>query len=151
MNTPNDIFFRCPNCKAKNRIPHHKIGDIGKCGKCGTALDTSELRKPQPMTVTDRNFDSVVLKSPLPVLLECWSPGCPACQTLAPVVDAFAKDLKGKIRVGRINVAQSPVLSSRYDMRSVPVLLLFDGGRLEDQLIGAVPREIILQKILRYL
>ena len=146
-----NYLFRCPACRTKNRIPKEKMGGIGKCGKCGGALETAELLKPQPIPITDANFDHMVLKSPVPALVECWAPGCPACRTLSPLVDEIARNLKGKIRVGKLNVEQNPGMSSKFDLRSVPVLLLFDAGRLADQIIGAVPREIILQKLLPYL
>lgn len=151
MTNRENHLFRCPSCKSKNRIPNEHIGSIGKCGKCGNDLNTAELFKPQPISITDANFAHTVLESPLPTLVECWAPGCPACRSLGPLVDEFAKNLKGKIRVGKLNVEQNPVMSGKFDLRSVPVLLLFDGGRLADQIIGAVPREIILQKLLPYL
>ena len=66
--------MRCGDCGAKNKIPAAKINAGPKCGKCGTGLQTNELFKPQPVMVTDANFDSEILKSPLPVLMFAWAP-----------------------------------------------------------------------------
>ena len=67
-------LFRCTECGTRNKIPAEKLESGAKCGKCGTALETDELFIPQPLIVSDGNFDSGVLKSPLPVLLFAWAP-----------------------------------------------------------------------------
>jgi thioredoxin 2 len=144
-------LFRCPNCLAKNRIPAHKTGAIAKCGKCATTLNTKDLFLAQPVMVTDGNFETMVIKSPLPVLLDCWAGWCNACALVSPVIEALARDWKGRIRVGKLNVEANPFLTTRYDLRSLPTLLVFDGGRLRDTLIGALPKSHIVQKMASFL
>ena len=150
-NTQSSFFFRCPNCKTKNRIPAGKVGNIGKCGKCGSPLETNQLKLPQPVTISDGNFDTMVLKAPVPVIVDCWAAWCGACKILSPVIDNLAQELKGRVRIGKLNVEQNPLLSSRFDMRSIPVILIFDGGVLKDTIVGAAPKEMILQKLTPYL
>ena len=144
-------LFRCPNCLTKNRIPTDKTGAIAKCGKCGTALNTKDLFLVQPAMVTDGNFETMVVKSPLPVLLDCWAGWCSACAMVSPVIEELARDWKGRIRVGKLNVEANPVLTARYDLRSLPTLLVFDDGRLKDTLIGALPKPHIIQKMTPFL
>ena len=144
-------LFRCTKCRTRNRIPFFKISEGAKCGKCGTALATQELFVPQPLMVTETDFDKQVLASPLPVLLFAWASWCPTCRTAMPVIDDFAKDAKGKIRVGKVNVDSSPAISSKYNILSVPQILIFDNGRLQETMPGAMLKHEIMMKMARYL
>ena len=143
-------LFRCTKCRTRNRIPIWKINAGAKCGKCGTALETKELFVAQPLMVSETNFDQQVLGSPLPVLLFAWAPWCPTCRTAMPVIDDFAKDAKGKIRVGKVNVDSSPAISSKYNILSVPQILIFDNGRLQETMPGALQKHEIMMKMTRY-
>jgi thioredoxin 2 len=143
-------LFRCTACGTRNKIPHSRINSDPKCGKCGKALDTEELFVPQPLMVSDANFDQQVLGSPLPVLLFSWAPWCPTCLAAMPVIDDFAKDAKGKIRVGKVNVESSPTIASKYNILSVPQILVFDNGRLQETMPGAMQKHEIMMKMARY-
>ncbi|RTZ98033.1 MAG: thiol reductase thioredoxin [Deltaproteobacteria bacterium] len=147
MNDSTPYMFRCPNCMTKNRIPQDKVGTIAKCGKCATRLDTKNLFLPQPVTITDGNFERMVIQSPLPVLLDCWAGWCGACTMLSPVIEALADEWKGRVRVGKLDVEANPLLNARFTIRSLPTLLIFDGGQLKDTLIGALPKPQIVQKM----
>jgi thioredoxin 2 len=144
-------FFRCTKCRTRNRIPFWKINAGAKCGKCGAGLDTGQLFVAQPLMVSETNFDQQVLGSPLPVLLFAWAPWCPTCRTAMPVIDDFAKNAKGKIRVGKVNVDSSPAISSKYNILSVPQILIFDNGRLQETMPGALEKHEIMMKMARYL
>ncbi len=144
-------FFRCPNCMAKNRIPSSKTDTMAKCGKCATPLETKNLFLPQPVIIVDGNFESLVMKSPLPVLLDCWAGWCSACNILSPAIEALAEEWKGRVRVGKLDVEANPLLTARFVLRSLPTLLVFDGGRLKDTLIGALPKSQIIQKMAPYI
>lgn len=144
-------IFRCTKCRTRNRIPSWKINAGAKCGKCGTVLDTEALFAAQPLMVSETNFDQQVLGSPLPVLLFAWAPWCPTCRTAMPVIDDFAKDAKGKIRVGKVNVDSSPAISSKYNILSVPQILIFDNGRLQETMPGGLQKHEIMMKMARYL
>jgi thioredoxin 2 len=144
-------IFRCTKCRTRNRIPFWKINAGAKCGKCGATLDTKELLIAQPLMVSETNFDQQVLGSPLPVLLYAWAPWCPTCRSAMPVIDDFAKDAKGKIRVGKVNVDSSPTISSKFHILSVPQILIFDNGRMQESMPGAMQKHEIMMKMARYL
>jgi thioredoxin 2 len=145
------FLFRCMACGTRNRIPVGKIDDDAKCGKCRAMLETQELFVPQPLMFSESDFDRRVLKSPLPALVFAWAPWCPSCRGAMPVIDDFAKDAKGKIRVGKLNVDSSPTLSSKYNILSVPQLLVFDNGRLTETMSGTLQKHEIMMKMARYL
>jgi thioredoxin 2 len=145
------IKMRCTECGAKNKIPAGKIDAGGKCGKCGSLLKTEELFAPQPVMVTDSNFDIKVLKSPLPVLLFAWAPWCPTCGAVTPIIDEFASNAKGKVRVGKINVDANPVLASKYNIMSVPFLFIFDNGQMKESTPGGLQKHEIMTKMAPYI
>lgn len=90
--------------------------------------------------VTDNNFDSEILKSPVPVLVDFWAVWCAPCRAIAPHVDALANEYAGKIRVGKCDIDANPQVPSQYDIRSIPTLLMFKEGKVVGQVVGAVPR-----------
>jgi len=145
------FLFRCMACGTRNKIPVGKIDAGAKCGKCGVMLETEELFVPQPLMLSESDFDRRVLKSPLPALVFAWAPWCPSCRSAMPIIDDFAKDSKGKIRVGKLNVDSNPTLSSKYNILSVPQLLVFDNGRLTETMPGSIQKHELLMKMARYL
>jgi thioredoxin 1 len=92
------------------------------------------------LEVTDTNFDSEVLKSSLPVLVDFWAVWCAPCRAIAPHVEAIATEFAGKIRVGKCDIDANPQIPSQFEVRSIPTLLLFKDGKVMGQLVGAVPR-----------
>ncbi len=148
---PAFYLFRCPECRARNRIHSDKIDSNPVCGRCRKQLKTEELFIPQPIVITDGNFEGKVLRSPLPVLLFAWAPWCPTCTAFLPIVGDFARESRGKARVGKLNVDESPGLSSRFNILSVPQILIFDSGELKETLPGAMQKHEIMRKMARYL
>ena len=151
MSQNRPYLFRCPSCMTKNRIPADKVGVKAKCGKCQAVMDTQTLFAPQPMMITDGNFDQMVLKSPLPVLIDCWAAWCSACSILSPIVQELAGEWKGRVRVGKLNVEANPSLTARYQLLSLPTLLIFERAQHRDTLLGAVPKIQIVQKMAPYI
>ena len=96
--------------------------------------------------VNDSNFDDVVTKSPA-ILVDFWADWCHPCRMVAPVIEALAKEYKGKIAFGKLNVDESPKSASRFNVMSIPTLMIFKEGKVVDKLIGAVPKEQIEAKI----
>jgi thioredoxin 1 len=90
--------------------------------------------------VTDDNFEAEVIKSTLPVLIDFWAVWCAPCRAIAPHVDALALQYEGKIRVAKCDIDANPQVPTRYDIRSIPTLLMFKGGQVVGQVVGAVPR-----------
>jgi thioredoxin 2 len=143
--------LRCAQCGARNRVPGTRLDAAPRCGKCQAALPTAELFAPQPLMVTDGNFEAKVLKSPLPVLLFAWASWCPTCGAAAPIVDQFASESKGRIRVGKLNVDANPQLAGRYNIMSVPFLFVFDNGELRESMPGALQKHELMLKMAHYL
>jgi thioredoxin 1 len=99
------------------------------------------------VTLTDSNFDAEVLKSDVPVLVDFWAEWCAPCRIIAPIVEEISNELSGKLKVGKIDVDSNPQVSMNYGIRSIPTLLIFKDGKPVEQLIGAVPKNSILEKL----
>lgn len=90
--------------------------------------------------LTDDNFEQEVLKSERPTLVDFWATWCAPCRAIAPHVDAIAAKFDGKLNVGKLDIDSSPKVPTTYDVRSIPTLLLFKGGRVVGQIVGAVSK-----------
>jgi thioredoxin 2 len=121
----------CTSCGQKNRVKVAAAG-VPHCAKCGAAL-------PWLVEISSDDFQSGVTGSPLPVLADFWAPWCGPCRMVAPAVEKIASDLAGKLKVVKINTDEQPELGQRFGVRSIPTLILFDGGREKDRVIGARP------------
>jgi thioredoxin 2 len=145
------FLLRCASCGTRNRIPAERVGQVARCGKCGAAVSTEALRIDRPITVTDATFRREVVQSPLPVLLDCWAPWCGPCQMMEPHIDELAREWKGRARVAKLNVDENPEVATRFQIASVPTLMVFDGGKVKQTLPGAVPRHLIARAMAPYL
>jgi len=94
------------------------------------------------MTVkaTDTSFEQEVLKSDTPVLVDFWAEWCGPCRMIGPSLEDIAKEMDGKLKVVKVNIDENPTTPSRYNVRSIPTLLLFKNGQVADQIVGAVPK-----------
>jgi len=97
--------------------------------------------------VTDESFDREVLKAELPVLIDFWAPWCGPCKAIGPVVDELAKEYAGKLKVVKMNVDDNPQTPSKYGVRGIPNLILFKGGEVKDQIVGAVPKSQLVKAV----
>jgi thioredoxin len=101
----------------------------------------------EPIHVNEASFDRAVLQSPIPVLADFWAPWCGPCKMIAPLLDEIAKENSGRFRIVKVNIDDEPGLMQRFNVRAVPTLLLFNGGELRDQFVGAAPKKAIVEKL----
>ncbi len=96
---------------------------------------------------TDANFDEEVLNSDQPVLVDFWAEWCGPCRMVGPVVEELAGEFEGKAKIGKVDVDSNPQVSMKYGIRSIPSLLIFKGGEVVDQVVGAVPKAHLKGKL----
>jgi len=144
-------FFRCAECGTRNKIPEKKIGVSATCGKCKTTMKTEELLNDKPVVITAVNFNEKVIKSPLPVLLDCWAPWCGPCKMMAPVLDELASEWRGRVRVCKLEVDGNPDVAARFQIQSIPTMIILDRGVEKETMIGALPKQQIIMKMAPYL
>ncbi|HEX9656968.1 MAG TPA: thioredoxin [Bacteroidota bacterium] len=101
----------------------------------------------KPIEITDENFETEVMKSETPVLIDFWAVWCGPCKMVAPIVEEIAKDYDGKLKVGKMDVDANPQASMKYGIRSIPTLMVFKNGQVVEQIVGAVPKKNLLDKI----
>jgi thioredoxin 2 len=147
---PDAQILRCAQCGTQNRVPLQKLqsGQVPICGRCKAALS---LAASGPVTITDSNFAAEVESSALPVLLDMWAPWCGPCRMIAPDIEALAHDLAGRVRVGKMNIDENPATASRFNVRSIPALLILKQGREAGRIVGAQPKSEIVRQLERAL
>lgn len=99
------------------------------------------------LTVGEHNFERDVLESRQPVLVDFWASWCAPCHAVAPVLDELAVEFDGLVKIGKVNVVEQRELADRYRVESIPTLILFEGGQIVDTVIGAVPRNVLAEKL----
>ena len=99
------------------------------------------------LVLEDGTFDQEVLKSETPVLVDFWATWCGPCKAIAPAVDDIAKEYKGKLKVGKLDIDSHQQVPQKYGIRSIPTLLVFKGGRVVDTIVGAVPKSKLVDAV----
>lgn len=119
----------CPNCQRRNRVPAAAEG-IPRCGNC---------QQPLPWIVVcgDNDFAEVVEQASLPVLVDIWAPWCGPCRMVSPVLEQLATEMAGQIKLVKVNADEAPKLSQRFEVRSIPTLLVLRRGQVVAKQIGA--------------
>ncbi len=105
----------------------------------------------KPIEITDANFEQEVLKSDKPVLIDFWAVWCGPCRMVAPVVEEIASEYNGKLKVGKLDVDNNPEVSMKFGIRSIPTLMVFKGGKVVEQIIGAVPKRNLVDKVIPHI
>jgi len=99
------------------------------------------------LEVNDKNFEAEVIKAGLPVLVDFWAEWCGPCRMISPIVDEIAKDLAGKLKVAKINVDEAQELAVKFNVMSIPTLMVFKHGKPVEQIIGAMSKDQLMEKI----
>ena len=113
------------------------------------ALKENEVPS-EPIELTDANVDQALQRFPL-LVVDCWAPWCAPCLMMTPVLDELAREYAGKIVFGKVNVDENGQTAMKYGIRSIPALLVFQDGKVVDQIIGAQPRQALEPQITKYL
>lgn len=128
------IIVRCPACGTKNRI-NENIGKTPICGKCKNRIIIQQFV--YPIHLTDADFDNFIRNSHKPVLVDFWAQWCAPCHSLSPILDSFAKS-QGSIIIAKLDTALNPLTSSRFQIYSIPTLILFAEGKEVKRIYGAL-------------
>lgn len=133
------LHLPCPHCGATNRLPAARIDEAPVCGKCGQPLLAG-----QPLELDDSSFDAVVAATKLPLVVDFWAAWCGPCQMMAPAFKQAAAQLQGRALLVKVNSDDSPELSRRFGIRSIPTLVRVQGGRETARQSGAIPASAIV-------
>ena len=143
----------CQNCGARNRVDAAAAGR-GRpvCGRCGVPLSTdpsaSQTGETKPFAVTDQTFESEVIGAGgVPVLVDFWAAWCGPCRMIAPVLDELAAESRGRYRVAKLDVDANPVTASRFQVQSIPTLIIFKDGRPADRIVGLQPKQALASRL----
>ena len=128
------ISLACPHCLKTNRVPGERLEDRPKCGNCKKPLFSGK-----PMVLTAANAASVLNHTDIPVLVDCWASWCGPCRSFAPTFEEAAGTFEPRVRFAKLDTEANQQLAGRWNIRSIPTLILFKGGREASRVSGALP------------
>ena len=140
----------CSKCGAKNRVDESRLASSeAKCGRCGEKLGSAASQEEsKPVVITDQTFErEVVQATARPVLVDCWAPWCGPCRMVGPIMDQLAAESQGHYRIAKLNVDDNPQTAARFQISSIPTMLIFKDGKLIDRLIGAQSKQAIAERL----
>jgi len=130
MSTTN---ISCPKCASTNRVPTDRLADGPRCAKCKT-----KLFQGKPVELTAANVATVLNHNEIPVLVDCWAPWCGPCRNFAPTFEKAAQEFEPKLRLAKLNTEDQQQVAGRWQIRSIPTLILFIGGKEVARVSGAM-------------
>ena len=142
----------CTKCDSKNRVDEIRLSNNeAKCGRCGAKLEaTGNGAAGKPFIVTDASFEHEVLHATgAPLLVDFWAPWCGPCRIVGPIMDQLAAESGDRYRIAKLNVDENPMTASRYQIASIPTMLIFKNGALIDRIVGAQPKQAIQDRLNR--
>jgi thioredoxin 2 len=132
----------CPHCQGVNRVPARRLGDNPQCGKCKKDLITGK-----PAELSDASFNKLISKSELPVVVDFWAEWCGPCKMMAPAYADAANELKTTAVLAKLNTETAQQASARFQIRSIPTMIVFKGGKEVARQSGAMNKDQIMQWI----
>jgi thioredoxin 2 len=123
----------CPHCSGINRLPTERIGENPSCGKCHKPILDGT-----PVNLGSQNFERFISKNDLPVVVDFWAAWCGPCKMMAPVFSQAASAMATQIRFAKVDTEQAHDIAARYNIRSIPTMILFRNGQEIDRVSGAL-------------
>jgi len=128
------VNLTCASCHTTNRVPEERLGDGPRCGKC-----KQPVLQGRPLELDSGSVNAVLSNNSVPVLVDCWAAWCGPCKAFAPVFAQAAQQLEPRLRCAKLDTEAEPQLAALWQIRSIPTLLLFRGGRESARMSGALP------------
>jgi len=136
--------------KENNELNRIKLKKMREMMRKVAVQEKKKVIFDKPVEVTDKTFDETIRNNRL-VVVDCWAPWCGPCQMVAPVIEELARQYAGKVLFGKLNVDENPLVAMQYGIMSIPTLLFFKSGELIDRIVGAIPKQMLEQKIKSFL
>lgn len=135
----------CPNCGGTNRVPTGKDAREAKCGRCGEALFSGH-----PALANAAQFEKQITRSDVPVVVDFWADWCGPCHAMAPIYEQVAHELEPQFRFLKLDTEAEPGIASRYNIRGIPTLMVFKGGKVLAQRAGVQDRNSLKSWLAQY-